>query len=252
MSKRYILAFFVIAVLTISTTVTGQNMTSSPFSRYAYGDLNENVPTAYRAMGGVGIGMRNNRVICSAQPASYTSCDTLTFMMDVAASASWSRYSDARGMRNKANGNLEYLTFQIPLWKKWVAMSVGVQPYSSVGYDISMNDSIGGYHYTKMYAGDGNISEVYGGLSINICNWFAIGANIYYMWGDLSRMRTLTFEEAGMNPTIQDEILSVNNVRLRYGAQLFHTWEKHSFAVGAIFENKMKLNSTYVLLETQT
>ena len=252
MSKRYILAFFVIAVLTISTTVTGQNMTSSPFSRYAYGDLNENVPTAYRAMGGVGIGMRNNRVICSAQPASYTSCDTLTFMMDVAASASWSRYSDARGMRNKANGNLEYLTFQIPLWKKWVAMSVGVQPYSSVGYDISMNDSIGGYHYTKMYAGDGNISEVYGGLSINICNWFAIGANIYYMWGDLSRMRTLTFEEAGMNPTIQDEILSVNNIRLRYGAQLFHAWEKHSFAVGAIFENKMRLNSTYVLLETQT
>ena len=129
MSKRYILAFFVIAVLTISTTVTGQNMTSSPFSRYAYGDLNENVPTAYRAMGGVGIGMRNNRVICSAQPASYTSCDTLTFMMDVAASASWSRYRDASGMRNKANGNLEYLTFQIPLWKKWLYADRHCHPF---------------------------------------------------------------------------------------------------------------------------
>ena len=246
------IVILIITSLLISSLSMAQNMTSSPFSRYAYGDLNENVPTAYRAMGGVGIGMRNNRVICSAQPASYTSCDSLTFMMDVAASASWSRYSDARGMRNKANGNLEYLTFQIPLWKKWVAMSVGVQPYSSVGYDISMNDSIGGYHYTKMYAGDGNISEVYGGLSINICNWFAIGANIYYMWGDLSRMRTLTFEEAGLNPTIQDEMLSVSNVRLRYGAQFFHTWADHSIALGAIFENKMKLNSKYEVIETQT
>ncbi len=243
---------FVIALLLISSQSMAQNMTSSPFSRYAYGDLNDNVPTAYRAMGGVGIGMRNNRVICSAQPASYTSCDSLTFMMDVAASASWSRYSDARGMRNKANGNLEYLTFQIPLWKRWVAMSLGVQPYSSVGYDISMNDSVGGYHYTTTYSGDGNISEVYGGLSINICNWFAIGANVYYMWGNLSRMRALSFEEAGMNPTIQDEILNVSNVRLRYGAQLFHTWADHSVTLGAIFENKMKLNSTHVVLETQT
>lgn len=94
---------FIIALLLISSQSMAQNMTSSPFSRYAYGDLNDNVPTAYRAMGGVGIGMRNNRVICSAQPASYTSCDSLTFMMDVAASASWSRYSDVRGMRNGPN-----------------------------------------------------------------------------------------------------------------------------------------------------
>lgn len=242
----------IITLLLMSSLSMAQNMTSSPFSRYAYGDLNENVPTAYRAMGGVGIGMRNNRVICSAQPASYTACDSLTFMMDVAASASWSRYSDARGMKNKANGNLEYFTIQVPLWKRWVAASVGVLPYSSVGYDISMNDSTDGYHYTKAYNGFGNISEVYGGLSVNICNWFAIGANIYYMWGELNRMRTLTFEETGLNPTIQDEMLSVSNVRLRYGAQFFHTWADHSITLGAIFENKMKLNSKYEVVETQT
>lgn len=229
-----------------------QNMTSSPFSRYAYGDLNINVPTAYRAMGGIGIGARNNKVICSSQPASYTACDSLTFMMDVAASASWSRYIDATGMKNKANGNLEYLTFQIPLWKRWIAISLGLQPYSSVGYDIALSDSIEGYHYTKTYTGDGNISEVYAGLSFNICNWFALGANFYYMWGDLSRMRALTFQEEGTNTTIQDEILSVNTVRFRYGAQLFHTWADHSFILGAIFENKMKLNSDYIVIETQT
>ncbi|MBQ2608061.1 MAG: hypothetical protein II588_02470, partial [Paludibacteraceae bacterium] len=72
--------------LMCSAIATAQNQTSSPFSRYAYGDLNDNVPVAYRAMGSVGIGMRNNKVICSAQPASYTACDSLTFMFDVAAS----------------------------------------------------------------------------------------------------------------------------------------------------------------------
>ena len=133
-------------------------------------------------------------------------------------------------------------------------MSVGLLPYSSVGYNIELRDSTAGgdYHYTKTYTGDGNISQVYGGLSFNVMNWFAVGANVYYMWGDLSHMRTLTFDETGMNPTIQAEILSVSNVRLRYGAQFFHTFGDHSFNVGAIFENRMKLHSDLIVVETQT
>ena len=238
----------------MSAGLAAQNMTSSPYSRYAYGDLNENVPTGYRAMGGVGIGMRNNRAINPSQPASYTSCDSLTFMMDIAASVNWSMYKDVAGHKNKANGNLEYVTIQVPLWKRWIAMSVGLLPYSSVGYDIAETDSTSDIRgvYTKTYNGTGNISEVYGGLSFNICNWLALGANVYYMWGDLTRMRTLSFAEADKNATIQAEILSVSNVRLRYGAQFFHTWGHHSFNAGAIFESRMKLNSGLVLLETQS
>lgn len=243
---------FLVCSLMLSLWVNGQNMTSSPFSRYAYGDLNENVPAGYRAMGGVGFGMRSNRAINPSQPASYTACDTLTFMMDLAASVNWSHYKDAGGVKNKANGNLEYLTLQFPLWKRWIAMSVGLLPYSSVGYDITLQDSIPHYHYSMNYNGDGNISQVYGGLSFNICNWFALGANIYYMWGDLSRMRTLAFTESGLNPTIQDEILSVHNMRLRYGAQFFHTFGDHTFNAGAIFESRMKLHSDFILIETQS
>ena len=236
MNIKFRTIFLLIAVVVTAHSMA-QNMTSSPYSRYAYGDLNENVPTAYRAMGGIGLGMRNNRAINPSQPASYTSCDTLTFMFDVAASANWSRYHDSGGKKNKANGNLEYVTMQFPLFKRWIAMSVGLLPYSSVGYNIELRDSTAGgdYHYTKTYTGDGNISQVYGGLSFNVMNWFAVGANVYYMWGDLSH-----------------EILSVSNVRLRYGAQFFHTFGDHSFNVGAIFENRMKLHSDLIVVETQT
>lgn len=242
-----------LASLLLSGMMWAQNMTSSPFSRYAYGDMNENVPTAYRAMGGVGFGMRNNRAINPAQPASFTSCDTLTFMFDIAASANWSRYRDVNGMRNKANGNLEYVTLQFPLWKRWIAMSVGLLPYSSVGYDITESDSTagGGYHYNRSYLGEGNISQVYGGLSFNVCNWLALGMNVYYMWGELSHMRMLSFTETDVNSTIQYENLSVSNVRFRAGAQLFHTFGDHSVSLGAIYEHKLKLNSELLIFETQ-
>lgn len=239
--------------LMCSAIATAQNQTSSPFSRYAYGDLNDNVPVAYRAMGSVGIGMRNNKVICSAQPASYTACDSLTFMFDVAASAMWSRYSDASGMRNKGNGNLEYVALQFPLYKRYIGFSAGVLPYSSVGYDIAISDSINSdYHYTKSYLGEGGISQVYGGLSFNICDWVALGANVYYMFGDVQHARTLTFTESGLHSTLQYVLLSVSSVRLRYGLQLFHDFGEHSFVVGGIFENKMKLHNDYYAIETQS
>lgn len=232
--------------------LSAQNMTSSPFSRYAYGDLNENVPTGYRAMGGVGFGMRNNRAINPSQPASYTSCDTLTFMFDLAASANWSRYRDAGGMKNKANGNLEYVTMQFPLYKRWVAMSLGLLPYSSVGYNIELSDSINSdYHYSTLYSGNGNISQVYGGLSFNVCDWLALGANVYYMWGQLDHVRMLSFTESNINSTIQYENLSVSNVRFRAGAQLFHTFGDHTINLGAIYEHKLKLNSELLIYETQ-
>lgn len=248
MRKQIIIGIF----LLLSIAGWAQNMTSSPYSRYAYGDLNENVPTGYRAMGGIGFGMRNNRAINPTQPASYTACDTLTFMMDIAASANWSHYTDANGVRNKANGNLEYVSLQFPLFKRWIAMSVGLLPYSSVGYDIALKGMVDSYDYTVSYTGTGNISQVYGGLSFNIMNWFALGANVYYMWGDLNHMRALVFDDASLNATIQDELLSVSNVRLRYGAQFFHTFGDHTVNLGAIFESKMKLNSELYIIETQT
>ena len=143
---------------------------------------------------------------------------------------------------------------QFPLWKRWIAMSVGLLPYSSVGYDISMagKTANGDYTYTTDYEGSGNISEVYGGLSFNILNWVAVGANVYYMWGDLYRARALIFNQSGLNSTLQDEILSVSNVRFRVGAQFFHAWGDHAVTVGAMMENKMRLHSDYILIETQT
>lgn len=233
-------------------TVQAQNATSSPYSRFGYGELNDNVPGAYRGMGGVGIGMRSKTVINPAQPASYSVVDSTTFMFDLAASAMWSNYQDAMGERNKANGNLEYLTIQFPLWK-YIGFSVGLMPYSMVGYDIADSITAVPHPYTSSYIGNGGISEVYAGLSFNIMNWVAIGANIYYMFGKVENTRTLAFSESSINSTSQTKTMQISDVRFRYGVQLFHTFaDKHSFVLGGTFENKSKLNGRFTQIETIT
>jgi hypothetical protein len=235
-----------LAIVLTSICATAQNATSSPSSRFGYGELNSNLPAAYQAMGGVGVGMRSNKVINSAQPASYTACDSLTFMFDIAGSFLYTNYGDANGQRNKVNGNLEYITMQFPLWRRYLAMSVGVTPYSAVGYGFALVDSINSdYYYQKSYRGQGGFTQVYGGLSANICDWVALGVNAYYMFGDIEQIRSLSFTDATLDSVQQVERLTARGLRLRYGMQVFHTFGKHTLNLGAVFENKQAFSKMH-------
>lgn len=231
-----------------------QNATSSPSSRFGYGELNNNLPNAYRAMGGVGIGMRSNKLINPSQPASYTACDSMTFMFDVAGSLLYTNYGDSYGQSNKMNGNLEYVTMQFPIWRQHIAMSLGVNPYSAVGYNFAINDSINtDYYYTQSYRGLGGFTQVYGGLSFNICDWVALGVNAYYMFGDIEQSRSLTFTDASMDSVKMVEKMTAHSLRLRYGIQLFHNFGRHAFTLGAVFENKQPFSRMeYEQIETTT
>lgn len=250
MSRRFWYIFVVLIAL-VGVNASAQNNTSSPFSCFGLGDINDNVPNSYCAMGGVGIGMRGRKVICPAQPASYTACDSLTFMFDLAASVLWTRYGDDAGTRNKVNGNLEYINLQFPLYKRWVAFSAGLLPYSSVGYDLQLSDSLNtSYHYTSTYFGNGGISQVYGGLSVNVLDWLALGFNCYYMFGDVVNTRSVSFTETEVKSVVQASSTTVSSVRFREGLQLFHQFGKHDITLGAIFENKCTLHSDYVVAES--
>jgi len=245
-----------IAICTFLTllcgVITAQNATSSPSSRFGYGELNDNIPTPFRAMGGVSAGMRT-AVINPSQPASYTVCDSTTFMFDLAGSVMWTNYGDNNGVRNRANGNLEYITLQFPIWKQHIAFSAGVMPYSAVGYEFQLSNSVGGHDYTVAYAGEGGFSQVYGGLSFNICDWVALGANFYYMFGDADNVTTLMFSEADINDAIMYKSMHVNNFRFRYGLQFFHTFaDRHDVVLGAVFENRSRLRGDYTQYELST
>lgn len=248
MSKKILIILLALAMMW--PFVSAQNNTHSPFSRFGYGEMNDNIPGAYRALGGVSIGMRDKRVINPAQPASYTVVDSTTFMFDLAGSGMMNQYADANSSRVRGNGNLEYITMQLPIWKHYIGLSVGLMPYSVVGYDFALSDSVNSnYHYTTSFAGTGGMTQVYGGLSFNVCDWFAVGANLYYMFGDVNNTRSVAFSE-GLNSVSETTTLHINDIRGRYGAQFFHTFKKHSFSLGAIVETKTSMNADMLQIET--
>lgn len=238
-----------------SLSSLAQNSTSSPSSRFGYGEMVDNIPTAYRAMGGVSTGLRTASAINPSQPASYTACDSMSFMFDIAGSVMWTQYKDSKGARNRANGNLEYVTVQFPIWKQHIAFSAGVMPYSVVGYNFALRNKTeqGSHAYTVQYAGEGGITQVYGGLSFNILNWVALGANFYYMFGDATNVTSLSFDEYNLTGVMMYRNMHVSSFRFRYGLQAFHTFaDNHEVVLGAVFENRSRLRGTYSQYELMT
>ncbi len=232
---------------------SAQNQSNSPYTRYGYGGLSNSASIELRGMGGVAIGNRSKSIINSVNPASYSSVDSMTFMFDVAAYGRISRFSDEKNSYQTFNSNLDYLRLRFPL-KKWLAISVGLEPYSFAGYKYRQNDSVGliqgdgtnrNIHFTKYFQGTGGFSQVYMGASFKLFDRVALGVNAYYLFGELTNKRVLSFADNRYIPTSYSNKIVANDFRLRYGAQYFESFGKHNVTLGVMYEPKKKLNGSF-------
>lgn len=181
-----------------------QNGTISPYSRFGYGILRDNATSAQQSMGGVGYGMNSGRQINVMNPASYARVDSLTFLFDMGVDLTclWSTESTADGplSENNLGGGLNYITMQFPVSKR-IGMSVGLLPYSSVGYAFG-NAIDNGYTSRN---GSGSINELYVGIAGRIVRTLTVGVNVAYMFGSTIN-DTYAITQAGSSTLYEDEI----------------------------------------------
>jgi len=231
-----------------------QNNTNSPYTRFGYGELADRSFGAGRAMGGIGYGLRSSKQINPLNPASYTSIDSMTFIFDFGASAQLSWFDDGQNKQNNYNGNIEYLAMQFPLHKR-VAMSIGVLPYSYVGYDFGAlkkaEDS--DLNYIENFVGTGGLNEVYAGLSIDV--WkkrLSVGANVGYFFGNITHERNLSFGNGSdAYDVYRKQRVDVKDIKLDLGLQYTHpVGLKESLNFGLVYSPSNKLNATSYDIES--
>ncbi len=233
-----------------------QNQSNSPYTRYGYGEINNSAPIELKGMGGVSIGNRSSNIINSINPASYSSVDSMTFMFDVGASGRISRFSDNLSSHQTFNSSLEYIRLRFPI-KKWLAVSVGLEPFSFAGYKFRQKDSVKitqnnttkNIPFTKYFEGSGGFSQVYTGVSLKLLNHISLGVNAYYLFGELTNKRILSFPDNVNKPTSYNNKNVANDFRLRYGLQYFQSFGNHDIILGAIYETKNKLNGSFSILK---
>lgn len=226
-------------------TVFAQNNTNSPYTRYGYGELGNRSFGAGRGMGGIGYGLRSSKQINPMNPASYSSMDSLTFIFDFGAMGQLSWFDDGTNKQNDMNGNVEYMAMQFPLARS-LAMSVGILPFSHVGYSYGTQESTNGLEYINTYNGTGGISELYAGVSYDL--WkkrLSIGANIGYLFGNITHNRYSVASSSGSYSLSLAQILKVKDFRYDIGLQYTHPLNKtDKLVLGVVFSPKKTLKTT--------
>ncbi len=241
----YILLGLVCAVMLMA-----QNNTNSPYTRYGYGQLEDDCFSRSQAMGGTSIGMRTKNSINSNNPASYSSIDSTSFIFEMGVSGLLSNFRSGDTQNTTFTGNLDYIALQSPI-TKWMGLSAGLIPYSYVGYNYNYTDSLkipmeNEYNvYDKTYYGTGGISQLYLGLSFDIADHLALGVNGYYMFGNINHYKAVSYSQSELTTTntIMLSNLHINSFNTRFGLQYHETiGEKHKFNIGAIYEFRSGMN----------
>ena len=240
----------VLLLTILSGVAVAQNNTNSPYTRYGYGQLADQGSGNSKAMGGIAYGLRDKFQTNFVNPASYTAIDSLTFIFDGGISLQNTNFSDGKVKKNAKNSSFDYITMQFRLGK-WAAMSLGLLPYSNVGYSLGEyreNSKVETSSNTVTYSGEGGLHQLYLGAGFKIFKNLSVGANISYLWGDVTRTLAEQFpSNSSIMPLTTVSNVAIKSYKLDLGAQYTHQFgKKNEITVGAVFTPGHDLsNNTY-------
>ena len=238
--KKFIFILMLMALL--PGVGRSQNVTT-PYSMYGYGILSDRATSMQRQMGSVGYAMSSGRQINVMNPASYASIDSLTFLFDIGADITFLRQKEGDVKENSIGGGLDYITMQFPICK-YMGGSIGLVPYSSVGYAFGTDIS----HGAMSNQGEGGINQAYIGVAGKF-KGFSLGANVSYDFGSIVNDVFSSPETSGQ--TLFEHVMQIRDWNISIGA-LYKASLTHydRLAVGVTFSPKKSIHgSTWATIQ---
>lgn len=241
------MAAFTTMVVVAFAQQVGSN---SPYGRYGYGVLSNSSIGSSEPMGGISYGLRRSQHVNPGNPASYSKLDSLTFVFDFGISVQYTKFSDNANKQYFYNGNLDYIAIQFPLFKKMGA-SLGLLPYSKVGYNFGRTRYLSDIVYQESYRGSGGLSQIYGGISYEPVENLSFGANIAYLFGSTSYSNVLIpLTSSGARVTEKRSSYSIRDVKYDFGVQYTYPIDRNSsLTLGAVYSPQLKAKSTVYYTE---
>lgn len=233
------------AILAVSTLLAAPSISAqetSPYSKFGYGILGDNASSSQLQMGSTGYAEHSGRQVNAMNPAAYASTDSMTFLFDLGVSVDRYWRNDNTGKQKDWGGGISYITMQFPVAKN-VGMSVGLVPFSSVGYAFGSTVT-GGY---SSHQGSGGINQLYLGAAWSPVKGLSVGVNAGYLFGNIGNDVYAT-TSTGIG-AVFEQVMEIQDYRFRLGAQYARAINRHNtVTVGLTFDpGKSLLGKTYVL-----
>jgi len=246
--QYYKLLTLSIIVLFFVQEANAQLRINSPYSRFGLGDLYQNENGISRSMGGIAYGLRSPFFINSKNPASYTSIDSASFVLDIGYSGKLLQTQTGLSTNYSNYFNLDYIKVAFPVTRWWRA-SMNLSPYTSVGYNILTTahvDSVGDVEYS--YLGDGGINKFTLGNAFRIGKNFSLGVNSSFLFGNVNYRKVSDIpSNINMYTFRLTNTVHIRQLYFDFGVQYTDTIGKkkeYTYTLGGVFSNKQILNAS--------
>ena len=227
------------------STSGGGNGVLSAYSRYGFGQLNDALIGRQTGMGGIGLGLREGAQVNVSNPASYSKCDSLTFLIDAGVSLENANFDNGSTRMNAKSASFDYIAMQFRAFKN-IGVSFGFVPYSKIGYSFStlhdiISDKYGDVTPYSTFTGSGGLSEGYIGVGAKVFAGLSVGFNFNYLFGDMTHTVENSFSNTAVLSSIRAYTASISTTKLDFGLQYEQELGKH---------DKVTLGATYSLGHT--
>ncbi|CAM1370471.1 conserved hypothetical protein [Tenacibaculum sediminilitoris] len=175
MIKRFILGVFVFT----TSAILAQKNSASPYSYFGIGENFEGVTVEQASMGGIGVAMKDYHHLNFTNPASNADLRAATYA--IGGSLTFLTVKEQNVSQTGNSTSLRYISLGFPVGKK-AGLSVGLQPFSSVGYSLLDSDNSDDITF---YTGEGGANKLYASFGIYAYKGLSVGAEASFIFGSI-------------------------------------------------------------------
>lgn len=177
---------FLTAMLLLSLPLQAQTDITA-YSSQGLGKLASPALVHNRGMGGIGIAAGSGLHINNVNPALLYRNNLTSF--DVAFAIEYKDIMKDNEAISSLTGGLSYGIFAFPAIANRWTFSVGLMPFSTVGYKIKESRAVIGNNQKSQLEldGDGGISQVYWAHGVRIYKSLSAGIKMAYLFGSINR-----------------------------------------------------------------
>lgn len=238
-----------ISAIILACNVYGQ-ITSSPYTLFGVGQVENNGFGLTKAMGGTGIAFQSSNYLNNTNPASYSGINEHSFLFEAGVFFKGIKYSthsssdDDETERNQYDADIRYIAMGFRINKYW-SVSFGVVPYTSIGYSIQTYEDIEDINleYYKTYSGSGGINQFYFSNSILLAKGLSAGVNFSYFLGKIEQTESAIYSDGDMEYDVT-YTSRMHRAYVDFGLQYTLKLGQWNYSVGLIYGNNKRLFST--------
>ncbi len=243
---RIIKIHILLIITVLSMNVYAQTGINSPYSRYGLGQLyGENLNTAAMGMGGLSLGIHNPTTLNPANPASYGSLDSSSFLFEIGVAASMTTLKTTQLSESGYDATLSYIFAGFPI-TRWWRSGVGVMPYSKIGYNVEVTIEVEYFSdVVHSFTGDGGLNQIFWGNGFNITDNFRAGIDITYLFGQSTRSSMIYYPDSVFifGTKVESKVIA-NDFIFDYGLQYDINLNSTTQAtIGLTYANKFNVKA---------